>query len=78
MQPVAVVILILLSAGLAAVARAVVQDAVPKVRAALRGESMAPAAAAPAVSRAARSPASTPARAPSSPHGTTLPMRAAA
>ena len=75
MQFVAVTILLLVSAALAAVAWTLVRDAVPKVQVALRGED---ATTLPDVTRAAHSPASTPARAPSSPHGTTLPMRAAA
>lgn len=75
MQFVAVVILLLVSAGVAAAALSLVRDAVPKVRAVLRSEDGSPV---PAVSRAARSPASTRVRTQTLDRRTNLPLRAAA
>lgn len=75
MQFVAVTILLLASAGLAAVAWTLVRDAVPKVHVALRGENATPL---PALTRAAHSPAWTRARIPTLDRRTNLPLRVAA
>lgn len=75
MQFVAVLILLLVSAGVAAAALSLVRDAVPKIRGVLRGEDGSPV---PAVSRAVRSPSSTRARTPTPDRRTNLPLRVAA